>query len=172
MKSVQYILEQMPAHKFDGNSSVSIERVVELGMVSQHKNSLSWCNAKNIPLLQEVTSGTVICPVLPSSFKMNASVNYIQVDSPRQYFMGVLKLLFPQTPTAGIAASARIHPSVRIGKNVYVGENVVVEENCVLSDGCVIGHNTVIYRNTRIGINVQIGANNTIGAPGFGYEQN
>lgn len=173
MISIHDIITKLVPHQFTGDEKQLIEKVVELGIINNSKNALSWCNKKNIATLESIESGTLIVPVLENGSHKKNTVNYIEVENPRHYFLQVLRSFFDNSnKSAGIAASAKINSTVKPGTNVFIGENVVIEEGTIIGNNCSIGHNTVIFRNTIIGNNVSIGCNCTIGGAGFGYEKN
>lgn len=173
MVKVKEIINQFKPSKFTGNEIGLADTVVELGFLNQQKNGLSWCNQKNILVLNSLENGTVICPLLPVDFVKNKNVNYIEVENPRLYFLQVLKTFFVGNENnIGIATSAKVSTKATLGKQNSIGENVVIEDGCTIGNNCKIGHNTVIFRNTIIGNNVSIGCNCTIGGAGFGYEKN
>ena len=173
MIKIQDIISRFDPVSFHGNADEAISKAVELGILNEQKNGLSWCNQKNISTLNSVQNGTIICPVLGKDFSKNSTVNYIEVENPRLYFLQVVKHFFDDNnQITGISTSAKIAKDVKIGNNVSIGENVVVESESSIGDNCIIGHNSVIFRKTIIGNNVNIGSNCTIGGAGFGYEKN
>lgn len=173
MVKIQDIISQFKPANFTGNANEVVSKVVELGILSDQKNGLSWCNKKNILTLNSLAQGSIICPILSTDFTKKSAVNYIEVENPRLYFLQVLKAFFDNNkPTFGISDSAKIDKSVELGKNISIGQNVVIESGTSIGDNCIIGHNSVIFRNTIIGNDVSIGCNCTIGGAGFGYEKN
>jgi UDP-3-O-[3-hydroxymyristoyl] glucosamine N-acyltransferase len=173
MVKIQEIISRFKPDKYTGNESASVINVVELGILNQHPQALSWCNQKNISLLKTIINGTVICPLLDHDFAKNDHVNYLEVENPRLYFLNVVKTFFTKDEMPkGISKTARIGTNVVLGKGVSIGENVVIEDGSSVGDNSTIGHNTVVFRNTKIGQNVSIGCNCTIGGAGFGYEKN
>jgi len=173
MINIKTIINKYVPQNFTGNAEQVIEKVVELSNINNSINTLSWCNVKNLHLLDKIGTGTIIVPLLPSDFSKNLNVNYIEVDNPRQYFSQILKSFFVTSgKKTAIADSARISSEAKIGINNSIGENVIIEDGVVIGSNCHIGHNTVILRNTIIGDHVCIGCNCTIGGDGFGYEKN
>jgi UDP-3-O-[3-hydroxymyristoyl] glucosamine N-acyltransferase len=170
---IQEIISRFKPSKFTGNNDAIALSVVELGILNQQIDALSWCNQKNLLILATVTSGTVICPLLNQDFIKNSNVNYIEVENPRLYFLTIIKTFFAKEDMVlGISPSAKIGANVSLGKNISIGENVVIEDGTIIGDNTKINHNTVVFRNTKIGNNVSIGCNCTIGGAGFGYEKN
>jgi UDP-3-O-[3-hydroxymyristoyl] glucosamine N-acyltransferase len=172
MITIEKILAQFPPAAFTGNRQQTIKKVVELPAIRENADALSWCNVKNIPLLNDIFQGTLITPVLPRDFHKQPGVNYIEAENPRQYFLYVLKAFFEEKKPAGIASTASIAPGVILGDQVTIGHNVVIENGCTIGNHTSIGHNTVIFSHTQIGHHVSIGSNCTIGGNGFGYEKN
>ncbi len=139
------------------------------------KNSLGWCSDKNLEVLLQIKSGTIIISEEGDNFcnqhNLN-SFNRLIVKHPRKSFFATVKHFMNETQTFGnIANSAFIDPSVTLNKNtVNIGHNVVIERNVTIGDYVEIQSNTVILQGSIIHNHVKIGSNNTIGGVGFGYE--
>ncbi len=173
MITISKIITEFLPSNFTGNSSLELTKVVELSKLNDVENALSWCNQKNLTELEKINNGTVICPILDKTFPKNSSVNYIESENPRLYFMNVLKRFFVESPIQKeIPSSAKIASSSKLGEPISIGHNVIIEDGVIIGNNCSIGHNTVILKNTLIGNHVSIGCNCTIGGAGFGYEKN
>lgn len=149
-----------------------VSRAVEITELDGKADAIAWCSAKNLALLEQVQSGTVICGVLGPDFTKKCSVNYIETQDPRRYFASVLTILYSQKRVYGISPTAVVAKGVSLPPNCTIGHHVVIEEGCVIGSNVSIGHNTVLLRNTVVGDNVSIGCNCTIGGTGFGYQKN
>jgi UDP-3-O-[3-hydroxymyristoyl] glucosamine N-acyltransferase len=166
------ILSKINHLEFVGDASTVIKNLVKLEDMHD-SGDLAWCSDKNMNMLSEVSSGTIICSENARNINPANGCNYIVVDNPRLAFKNVIQEFFiEKTRVHKIEESARIHPNANISVNVTIGHNVVIEDKVSIGEHTVIGHNTVILKNTIIGGHVTIGNNNTIGGVGFGYEKN
>ena len=140
--------------------------------------SFGWCSDKNIDVLSEIKSGTILISEETEKLLIEANndilFNRIVVENPRKSFATVLREFFVAKKEFGkIHDSAIIHETVLFNKEtINIGPNVVIEEHVSLGDFVSIDANTVIKSNTLISNNVNVGCNCTIGGVGFGYELN
>jgi UDP-3-O-[3-hydroxymyristoyl] glucosamine N-acyltransferase len=125
--------------------------------------------------------------LVPQGFESATKV-LIRVKNARIAIAKVLPLFFPpETPAAGIHASAVVDPTAQIdatasvGPHCVIGAGVTLGKNTVLMGGNHIGRdsklgddvclhpNVVLYARTQIGNRVTIHAGTTIGSDGYGY---
>ena len=125
--------------------------------------------------------------LVPQGFESATKV-LIRVKNARIAIAKVLPLFFPpETPAAGIHASAVVDPSAQIdatasiGPHCVIGAGVTLGKNTVLMGGNHIGRdskigddvclhpNVVLYARTQIGNRVTIHAGTTLGSDGYGY---
>ncbi len=166
------------AKLIERNNNTVIGRIEEISSVKFNRDCLGWCSDKNMFLLDDLKSGTIIISEATFENLIHSKgddyfFNCIVTANPRLAFAEVLKHFYVKPINFGI-----IHPSVVIDSTVnykkeYVNlaPNVVIEEGVILGNNIVIGANTVIKSNTIIEDDVKIGSNCTIGGVGFGYEQ-
>lgn len=149
------ILNNINYVRYINNSNIEPDSISELE--NNIKNSISWCNEKNIHKLKHISGKVIIIPniELESEVFLNVRNNYIVTNNPRNTFSQLLDFLYPNIE----------NDTPLLGENVIIGNSVKIGKNVK------IGHNTVVYDNTIIGDNVNIGCNNTIGGVGFGYEK-
>lgn len=172
MITVTAITNKLPAQKVVQHYESTIDNIVQIDAPAINKTSILWCNNKNLHLIENLKTGTLICSEKALDLALNKNINYIIVSNPRSYFRELVVNFFYKGPKHhGISPLANIHPSVKIGTNTSIGNYVTIEENCVIGDNTFIGHNTVLLEGTKIGNHVVIGSNNTIGGNGFGYEK-
>jgi len=136
---------------------------------------LGWCSDKNLEVLFQIKSGTILISDEGNNFcnehNLN-SFNRLIVKHPRKSFFATVKHFLNEVKTFGnISPSAVIDPSVKINKDtVNIGHNVVIERDVTIGDYVEIQSNTVINQGSVIHNHVKVGSNNTIGGVGFGYE--
>jgi UDP-3-O-[3-hydroxymyristoyl] glucosamine N-acyltransferase len=172
MISVRDIIQSFPVIKFEGNENDIITDIIKLDASNKRKDVLCWCNSKNVELLLNVDSGTIIIPETGLAFASKTGCNYIVVENPRNFFNAVLLKYFHRSLGGPhISEKASIHSSVKRGSDLLIEAGVVIHENCVIGNNAKILNNTIIYPNTVIEDNVTIGANNVLGFYGFGYEK-
>jgi UDP-3-O-[3-hydroxymyristoyl] glucosamine N-acyltransferase len=145
--------------------------------VNFDSNSIGWCSDKNLEILFNVKTGTVLLSKKGNEFCSKnsiSSINKIVVENPRKTFAAILNhFIVKKEKYSFTSPSAYISDSVKFNLDqVNIGHNVVIEDNVELGDKVFIGANTVIKEGTIIKNNVKIGSNCTIGGVGFGYEQN
>jgi UDP-3-O-[3-hydroxymyristoyl] glucosamine N-acyltransferase len=169
--SVSTVITKIPALDCVGDSNRKIERIV--AATAQVTNTdLVWISDKNLDLVEQLSTGTIICSKNVDRAKLKSSCTYIVTDVPRLYFLQVVKFFFTEEVKPFISNRSHIHPSAIIGKDVTIEAGVVIEKGCTIGELTRIDSNTVIKKGTSIGSRVKIGANNTIGGDGFGYEMN
>lgn len=167
---VQEILDFLSPSKFIGDPNTEIVGIVPFDKDNISENMLMWINDKNLPNLEILNAGTIICSQPPLEIRINC--NYIIVENPRLSFKDVLEKFFVVAKKENvISTNSNIDPSVKFGKNVGIASGVQIESGCIIGDNSTIDSNTVLKSNTIIGSNVTIGCNNTIGGVGFGYEK-
>lgn len=141
------------------------------------------------PIFAQALSNTAAGAVLLKAEHHHAySGNVIIVTNPLQAMIKATQYLSQQeSRTAGIAASAQIHPSAKLGQDVTIGAYSVVGAGVQLSEGVVLGahsvieagvhigknshiaNNTVIHAGTQIGAHVVIHSGTVVGAAPFNY---
>lgn len=167
-----------PVVNFHGSEQHGVTKMLQLTDPNFNKSAIAWCSDKNMELLRNISTGSIILSEQAFSFVTtnNTSweeVNWIVVEQPRRFFSLVLNTFFVKKPITGvIEASANIHKSVQVDDSCFVGHNVVIEEGVSIGKNVRINHNTTIQADTVIHNNVSIGSNCTIGSIGFGYEPN
>jgi UDP-3-O-[3-hydroxymyristoyl] glucosamine N-acyltransferase len=172
------ILESINHSEFVGDSSCSICEAKSITDNLFSKSCISWVSDKNIDLISQLSSATVVISKLAyskiQSEKLSNDINLIVVENPRKTFAKILTEFFAKKPNYGnVCSSAKIHKSVSIDiTKVSIGSNVVIEENCEIGEFVTIEHNSVIKSDTKIKNHISIGSNCTIGGFGFGYEPN
>lgn len=172
MITVEAITLKLQVQKVIQHYDSVIDNVIQIDASTINQKSILWCNDKNLHLIENLKTGTLICSEKALSLPLNKNINYIIVSNPRSYFRDLILNFFYKGPkNHGISPLANIHPSAKIGANTSIGNYVSIEENCVIGDNTFIGHNTVLLEGTKVGSNVIIGSNNTIGGNGFGYEK-
>lgn len=172
MITVEAISSKLQVQKVIQHYESVIDNIVQIDAPSINQKSILWCNDKNLHLIENLKTGTLICSEKALNLTLNKNINYIIVNNPRSFFRDLILNFFYKGPkNHGISPLANIHPSVKIGNNTSIGNYVSIEENCVIGDNTFIGHNTVLLEGTKVGNNVIIGSNNTIGGNGFGYEK-
>jgi UDP-3-O-[3-hydroxymyristoyl] glucosamine N-acyltransferase len=143
--------------------------------------------AENPSYLAAAEASQASAVLVPQNFESATKV-LIRVKNARIAIAKVLPLFFPpETPAAGIHASAVVDPSAQIdatasvGPHCVVGAGVSLGKNTVLMGGNHVGRdsrigddvclhpNVVIYARTQIGNRVSIHAGTTIGSDGYGY---
>ena len=140
--------------------------------------SFGWCSDKNIDLIKEIKSGTLLISSQAEFILKDSNTellfNRIVVENPRKAFASVLRTFFIEKKEFGkIYSSATIEKSVIYNSGtINIDPNVVIEEDVIIGNYVSIGANTVIKKGTVIHDNVTIGSNCTIGGVGFGYELN
>jgi UDP-3-O-[3-hydroxymyristoyl] glucosamine N-acyltransferase len=78
----------------------------------------------------------------------------LRVSNPYLAFARALEMFYqPPKYSAGIHATAVVHPSAKIGHNASIGPYVVVDEDVEIGNNCVLLPHVVIYRGARIGNN-------------------
>src|ERR1700693_3772295 len=58
----------------------------------------------------------------------------------------------PVDPSAGVAATARVHPDARVGAGVVIGEYSIVEEDVVIGAACRLEPYVYVERWTTLGV--------------------
>jgi len=69
----------------------------------------------------------------------------------------------PVDPSAGVAATARVHPAAQIGPDVQIGEYSIVEEDVVLGAGCRLEPYVYVKRWTTLGERNEISSGTVLG---------
>lgn len=172
MINVKKILEALDIVEYQGDNQCEVSNVVSIDEVNEIKNSLSWCNDKNLDKLKNVDNESALILTSVNIDIPNKKFNNIIVDNPRRAFQILLTEFFLERRMPEISNTSIISRSSKLGDNIFIGDNVIIEDDCKIGNNVVILHNTVVLKGTVIGDNVNIGANNTIGGTGFGYEKN
>jgi len=170
--SLHAVLDKLPVIEVQGNSKRTIRRITNLKEADFGNDAILWVSDSNLESLSRVTAGTVICSSKAKDMERSAACTYLIVESPRLYFLNIVKNFFVEQEEPFISPRSVVHESVLIGERVSIGHGVVIEKNCKIGNDVSIDSNTVVKRGTIIGNNVVIGSNNTIGGVGFGYEKN
>ena len=166
-----------------GDGSVILTGVAPADAASE--GDLTFAEKPSYLAAAEASHASAI--LVPQGFESATKV-LIRVKNARIAIAKVLPLFFPpETPAAGIHASAVIDPSAQIdatasvGPHCVIGAGVSLGKNTVLMGGNHIGRdsqlgddvclhpNVVIYARTQIGNRVSIHAGTTIGSDGYGY---
>ncbi len=145
--------------------------------------------AENKRYQEQARQSAASAIVIPEDFPVLQQRNCLQVNNPRETFIGIM-MLFDQKKAgfSGIHASAVISEcNVTLGRNVAIAETVVVRDNVTLGEAtridagtyigsgvsigahCQIGPNVSIMQGVTIGNNVIIHAGTVIAGDGFGY---
>ena len=175
---IRQIIDFINPLSYHFNEENPILLIKSIDDLSFDKNSLGWCSDKNIQLLDNINSGTVLISKKTEEELLikggDSQFNRIVVSNPRLVFAEVLGRFFIKQPLFGVIhISSIIDETVLfLSNDVIIGPNVVIEENVKIGSKVIIGANSVIKAGTIINNNVKIGSNCTIGGVGFGYEPN
>jgi UDP-3-O-[3-hydroxymyristoyl] glucosamine N-acyltransferase len=109
-------------------------------------------------------------------------------DQPRLAFARAGRILSPPSSmSAGVHATAIVHPAATLGREVAVGPHTLVDEGAEIGDrvqlgpGCHVGadvrigagsvlrSHVVVYPGTTVGARVIVHAGTVLGSDGFGY---
>jgi UDP-3-O-[3-hydroxymyristoyl] glucosamine N-acyltransferase len=153
-----------------------------------HENELSiLSSAKYAPMLADTRAGVVL---IDPEFRDVAGKPRarIIVKQPLEKLLSLLPRLYPEiSPTAGVAATARIGKGAVIGERVSIGEYVVIGPAATVANGVTIGAHSVvgadavigegarifpgvtIYPAAEIGARTIVHSGARIGCDGFGY---
>ena len=94
-------------------------------------------------------SALVVAPEFPQ-----LETATLRDKNPYLIFARVIELFYKEPKyTAGVHATAVIHPSAKLGKNASVGAYVVVDEDVTIGDNCTLLPHVVIYRGAKVGKN-------------------
>lgn len=69
----------------------------------------------------------------------------------------------PVDPSAGVAATARVHPDARVGAGVVIGEYSIVEEDVVIGAACRLEPYVYVKRWTSLGERNEISSGTVLG---------
>lgn len=145
--------------------------------------------AESDKYLEQAQSSQASALIVPKNFPKLANTNTVQVDKPREAFIGIMMAFDkkPQTKpgihkqtdisaknvslgrNVAVAAFAVISEKVSIGDNTTIGSGVHIAENVEIGADCRIGPNVTILSGVSIGNRVIIHSGTVIGGDGFGY---
>ena len=170
----------------EGPPNTPIKRPVSAG----DNDPLGITFAENEDYLS-VAENSAVGVVLVDKDMRPSTKALIRVDHPRLAFGMVLGLFREEmplaegthstaviSPTANVAASARIGPYAVVEEGAEIGPNcrvypfTYVGANCVLEDGCVLHPHVVLYQDVHLGANTIIHSGAIVGSDGFGYVWN
>jgi UDP-3-O-[3-hydroxymyristoyl] glucosamine N-acyltransferase len=169
---VKNIIDALPVLDCIGSQQRIVHRIVSSASLTISPDEMMWVSDKNLAQVKSINAGSVICSKGVDRSDLNDACTYLIVESPRLYFLNVVKRFFADEDVPSISLRSDIHSTVVLGKDLTIGSGVVIEKGCIIGNNSRIDANTIIKKNTVIGQRVKIGCNNTIGADGFGYEMN
>jgi UDP-3-O-[3-hydroxymyristoyl] glucosamine N-acyltransferase len=115
--------------------------------------------AENDKYLEPAQKSLASALIVPKGFPELANTTTLQVDNPREAFIGIMMAFDKSGPSiSGIHERADISDH-----NVDLGQDVAIAAYAVIRDNVSIGDHTIIESGVHIGQNVQIGANCRIG---------
>lgn len=178
-------LQQQIGGQLKGSAETLISGVNSL--VLAQAGDLSF--AQSDKYLQEAQTSNASAILVPNGFPEIAGIATLQVEKPREAFIGIMMTFAKKTTIPpGISSNAEIADNnvdlgrdVTIAAYVVVRENVSIDDHSVIESGCFIGDNVQIGSDCKIAPNVTIHANviigdrvlihsgTVIGGEGFGY---
>lgn len=178
-------IQQQVGGEITGDADTVVNAVNSLDLAVAGEISFAE-NEKYLVAAQQSQASILI---VPKSFPQFEGKNVLQVDKPKEVFIGIM-MMFDDAgsyvtgihPAAAIAeknvklgANVAVAAQVNIQENVTIGANTVIESNTHIAhdvdigEHCKIGPNVSILTKVSIGHNVTIHAGTVIGGEGFGY---
>ncbi|GAB3631127.1 UDP-3-O-(3-hydroxymyristoyl)glucosamine N-acyltransferase [Microbacterium shaanxiense] len=118
-----------------------------------------------------LSAGAVIIAPVGTELPPGVSGSLIVVENPRGAFARAVTDHFTETPLAGIASTARVHPSAQIHETAVIGEYTVVRTGAVIGPHAEVRDHVVIGAGVQIGAHALIKSHAVIGEEGFGIEK-
>lgn len=154
-----------------GDTTVSITAVAPLNRAVQ--GCFAFCRHESERGIEAIgncnASVIVISPQMDVQPKPGQCL--IRVSDPRGWFIDALRVLFPETATAGIDATARVGKTASVASNVRIGPYCVVEDGAVIGAECQIGAGTYVGSAVTLGKNVRVQTHTTLGGEGLSFHQ-
>jgi UDP-3-O-[3-hydroxymyristoyl] glucosamine N-acyltransferase len=197
--------DSIPSISGDGASTITAEAIAALvsgELIGDGKAAVSGIapldradasqlsilsNGRYAPMMATTKAGVVL---VDPEFRDAAGATRarIIVKHPIEKLLSLLPKFYPlESPTPGVASSARIGTGARIGERVSIGEYAVIGSRAKLADGVVIGSHCIvgdrvsigegtrlwpavtIYPGVTLGARTMIHSGARVGCDGFGY---
>jgi UDP-3-O-[3-hydroxymyristoyl] glucosamine N-acyltransferase len=168
-----------------GDGDTVVDSVAPLDRAMPNNLSI-LSSGKYAPMMATTRAGVVL--VDPELRDTPGAGTRVVVKQPAEKLLALLPRLYPeQSPTPGVAATARIERGARLGAGVSIGEYAVIGTGAVIGDGASVGPHSVVGAGAELGPGVRlwpgvtvypgaivggrsfIHAGARIGCDGFGY---
>jgi len=169
-----------------GDGQASINAVAPLDRADARDLSI-LSSGKYVPMMATTKAGVVLVDPEFRDAPGGAAARVV-VEKPAEKLLTLLPRLYPpDSPTSGVAPTARIGRNASLGKRVTIGDYVVIGAGATIGDDVVIGPHcsigdrvaignssrlwsaVTIYPGAALGERVFVHSGARIGCDGFGY---